>query len=166
MRPSHAANEGRIFSWDNPPPTGHPGEGHGCRCWAEPYYGIAIYDPPIEPIYPELLILPLLRMGRLVTAWRTWTLQRSASRNWQLSPTKSPTTWRNRIERGNWTPEKISDTIKTGKIVKVRNERTGQMAARYEKDGTFVVRDDSTGSILQLSGKDFTPKHVPPGKSV
>ena len=38
VRPSHAANDGRIFAWDNPPPTGHPGEDYGCRCIAEPYY--------------------------------------------------------------------------------------------------------------------------------
>jgi len=37
VRPSHAANNGRIFAWDNPPETGHPGEDYGCRCWAEPY---------------------------------------------------------------------------------------------------------------------------------
>ncbi|AVX05853.1 hypothetical protein MXMO3_03348 [Maritalea myrionectae] len=37
VRPSHAANHGKIFAWDNPPPTGHPGEGFGCRCRAVPY---------------------------------------------------------------------------------------------------------------------------------
>lgn len=37
VRASRAANNGRIFSWDNPPPTGHPGEDYGCRCWAQPY---------------------------------------------------------------------------------------------------------------------------------
>ncbi|MDD9911070.1 MAG: minor capsid protein [Ahrensia sp.] len=37
VRPSHAANNGKIFSWDDPPPTGHPGEDFGCRCTAEPY---------------------------------------------------------------------------------------------------------------------------------
>lgn len=36
VRASHAANNGRIFSWDSPPPTGHPGEDYGCRCWAQP----------------------------------------------------------------------------------------------------------------------------------
>jgi SPP1 gp7 family putative phage head morphogenesis protein len=35
VRPSHAANNGKIFEWDNPPPTGHPGQAYGCRCWAE-----------------------------------------------------------------------------------------------------------------------------------
>jgi hypothetical protein len=36
VRSSHSANNGKIFSWDNPPPTGHPGEDYGCRCNAEP----------------------------------------------------------------------------------------------------------------------------------
>ncbi len=37
VRPEHAANNGRVFSWDAPPPTGHPGDGFNCRCRAEPY---------------------------------------------------------------------------------------------------------------------------------
>lgn len=36
VRPSHAANDGQTFSFDNPPPTGNPGTDFGCRCWAEP----------------------------------------------------------------------------------------------------------------------------------
>ncbi len=45
VRPAHAANDGKIFSWDDPPSTGHPGEDYGCRCWAQPFDGI-------EPVYP------------------------------------------------------------------------------------------------------------------
>lgn len=37
VRPSHAAREGRIFAWDDPPEGGHPREDYGCRCTAEPY---------------------------------------------------------------------------------------------------------------------------------
>ncbi|NDG04418.1 MAG: hypothetical protein EB121_03600 [Alphaproteobacteria bacterium] len=37
VRASHAANNGKIFMWNNPPATGHPGTEHGCRCWAEPF---------------------------------------------------------------------------------------------------------------------------------
>ena len=37
VRPSHAANEGKVFSWDNPPPTGHPRDDYNCRCVTEPY---------------------------------------------------------------------------------------------------------------------------------
>lgn len=37
VRSSHAANDGEIFAWENPPATKNPGEDYGCRCWAEPY---------------------------------------------------------------------------------------------------------------------------------
>ncbi len=37
VRPSHIENNGKLFAWDNPPETGHPGEDYGCRCVAEPY---------------------------------------------------------------------------------------------------------------------------------
>jgi len=37
VRPSHAAKEGKIFKWANPPlDTGHPGEDVQCRCEAIP----------------------------------------------------------------------------------------------------------------------------------
>jgi SPP1 gp7 family putative phage head morphogenesis protein len=36
VRPTHRANEGRIFSWQNAPATGHPGSDHNCRCSAIP----------------------------------------------------------------------------------------------------------------------------------
>lgn len=36
VRGSHEANEGKVFLYDNPPPTGNPGEAHGCRCYAQP----------------------------------------------------------------------------------------------------------------------------------
>ena len=32
----HAANNRKVFSWDNPPPTGHPGYDYNCRCGAAP----------------------------------------------------------------------------------------------------------------------------------
>jgi hypothetical protein len=34
---SHRANDGRIFAWSAPPPTGHSGQDYNCRCTAEPY---------------------------------------------------------------------------------------------------------------------------------
>lgn len=36
VRPTHAQNNGKIFSWNVPPETGHPGDDFGCRCRAEP----------------------------------------------------------------------------------------------------------------------------------
>lgn len=34
-KPSHWAREGKIFSWDNPPQGGHPGQDYHCMCYAE-----------------------------------------------------------------------------------------------------------------------------------
>lgn len=37
VRPTHAAHEGKIYSWNNPPAdTGNPGEDINCRCVAIP----------------------------------------------------------------------------------------------------------------------------------
>lgn len=36
VRDSHASREGQVYSWDDPPAGGHPGEDIQCRCWAEP----------------------------------------------------------------------------------------------------------------------------------
>jgi hypothetical protein len=36
VRQTHAARNGRIFDFNNPPAGGNPGDEHGCRCWAEP----------------------------------------------------------------------------------------------------------------------------------
>lgn len=37
VRSEHAANDGKLFSWNERPVTGHPGEEYNCRCIAEPY---------------------------------------------------------------------------------------------------------------------------------
>ncbi|AJE46067.1 minor capsid protein [Celeribacter indicus] len=36
VRATHAAWDDQVFSWDDPPPDGFPGEAFGCRCYAEP----------------------------------------------------------------------------------------------------------------------------------
>lgn len=37
VRETHRENNGKIFSWDEPPAdTGHPGEDINCRCYGEP----------------------------------------------------------------------------------------------------------------------------------
>lgn len=38
VRDSHAAYDDRVFRWDDPPPGGHPGQAHNCRCWSEPIW--------------------------------------------------------------------------------------------------------------------------------
>jgi SPP1 gp7 family putative phage head morphogenesis protein len=47
VRESHKANDGKIFSWDNPPETGHPGSGQiNCRCVAIPVFDTGVTDDP------------------------------------------------------------------------------------------------------------------------
>ncbi len=36
VRTAHQLRDGEIFSWDRPPPDGHPGQPINCRCYAEP----------------------------------------------------------------------------------------------------------------------------------
>ena len=62
VRSSHAANDGRVFSWDNPPSTGHPGEDYNCRCWAE---AVPEADPlpPIKIRNEYLIAGPFGRWG-------------------------------------------------------------------------------------------------------
>jgi hypothetical protein len=43
VRGAHAARDGQIFAWNDPPKHGHPGHEPNCRCWPEPYYG----DPAV-----------------------------------------------------------------------------------------------------------------------
>lgn len=46
VRKSHKANNGKIFSWDSPPATGHPGEDYQCRCIAQPVFDTGVTDNP------------------------------------------------------------------------------------------------------------------------
>lgn len=36
VRSAHAEHDDKVFSWDNPPEDGHPGQAFNCRCFAEP----------------------------------------------------------------------------------------------------------------------------------
>lgn len=37
-RPEHAKRDGQVFSWDNPPADGHPGQPIQCRCSSAPVF--------------------------------------------------------------------------------------------------------------------------------
>jgi len=53
VRKEHRRREGRVFSWDDPPPDGHPGEPINCRCFAEPYLE-DVLDEASSPPTPRL----------------------------------------------------------------------------------------------------------------
>lgn len=44
VRDEHEGLDGQIFSWDSPPPEGHPGEPIQCRCTAEPIFDDILDD--------------------------------------------------------------------------------------------------------------------------
>ena len=62
VRASHAAHDDRLFSWDDPPEGGHPGQAWGCRCHAEPFVlGLSPghADPQDDPIgYIDAFLSP------------------------------------------------------------------------------------------------------------
>ena len=60
VRPEHAARDGEEIECEDSPSGGHPGEAFGCRCSAIPVQ--LPDDPPIEPVYPELIIFSALRV--------------------------------------------------------------------------------------------------------
>ncbi len=81
VRGTHQANNGKIFTRDNPPETGHPGQEWGCRCVAEPLE-LPVVQLPLEAVrelqpysvpdegiaesvYPELYLIPGLGVVRL-----------------------------------------------------------------------------------------------------
>lgn len=62
VRDTHAALNRTIRDWADEP---DPGEEINCRCWAEPV-DENTYPDAIKPAYPELLLIPALRLGRIL----------------------------------------------------------------------------------------------------
>lgn len=129
VRAAHAANNGRIFSWDNPPPTGHPGEDYGCRCTAEPYYGYVINDPPIEQVYPELILVPLLRVGSRAVTIAIGLLGRISQYGKVNRPNNLTDHGAIRTIQRKVSPEALEEAIRTAK-------ETGNVTTKMGKYGT------------------------------
>ena len=47
VRPTHRERQGKIFSWEEPPSDGHPGEAIRCRCVADPVFNTS--EIGVEP---------------------------------------------------------------------------------------------------------------------
>jgi hypothetical protein len=136
--------------------------------------GNTIDDPPIQPVYPvETALLTFLPVGRLLTVWRALTESAgalaiengaAADAEWTLGNFKSPERWANQIAKRNWTPEDITNTITNGEQYPAPNRvNLGNTATRYKdpSSGRFVVKDDVTNEILQISGPRFIPDTAP-----
>lgn len=145
VRSSHKQYEGSIRAWSDTP---DPGENYNCRCWAQ------IAEPGLNAVYPELFLLPLTRIKNLYGLWKIWLYKQDT--DWTLGTFKSPVRWGNQMKNRDWTPGQITHTIQHGKRYPVPNKvNPGNTATRYEYKDRFVVRDDKTKEILQVSREDF-----------
>jgi hypothetical protein len=154
--------------WSSQPraPTGQPnggqwtdgGAGEGEAPSAKPPAQEEIDDPPLEPVYPELLFLPYFRIGRIILAFRRFIETGRRGADWSFGKFKSPKRWANQLEKRDWTPDEITETIAKGKSYRVENRVNPNNEARQYtnmRTGRFVVRDEVTKEILQVSGDGF-----------
>jgi hypothetical protein len=69
---------------------------------------------------------------------------------------------RQMVTRG-WTKQEILDTVNAGKAFPVVNKATGGAATEYVgAGGKFVVVDNATKQVIQVSGPGFLPNHMAP----
>lgn len=66
VREEHVARDGKEYSWDAPPPGGHPGKPINCRCWAEPaldalFEDMAAGAPPVVLAPPAEAAPPVVQ---------------------------------------------------------------------------------------------------------
>lgn len=166
VRGSHRKLNGAVKLWGDFP---EPGEEFGCRCWAEPIPTPARQSPPtveelIDEIPEPLFLIPQARGARTAISLLRSRALNSVFRDtrWTFGRHKSAIRWRNQMKKRGWTRPEITRTIKFGKKHKAPNKVNKQnTATRYQLDDKFVVRDDQTREILQISKKGFSPNTVP-----
>ena len=119
--------------------------------------------PNIRPVYPEEFILELLPQGRVANAFRRFIESGRRGADWIVGRSKRKRKWANQFQNRDWTPQEITEIIKTGKRYPAPNDvNKGNEAVRYQdpKTGRFVVRDEVTKEILQISGSNFKPRTI------
>ncbi len=165
-RPSHAANDGKVFAWDSPPPTGHLGHDYNCRCYAEPVKipNEKLYPDAIDPVYPELILIPPLVLRRVVAegfkrvasaTWKTFKdpisiRPKGVPKDWVKVPSKKGTGYKYidpknkhnnvRVQKGN--PESSNPGQKYDNI-------------RWKKDGKYL--DKYGKEVLEQSQESHIP---------
>lgn len=61
-----------------------------------------------------------------------------------------------------WTKDEILETVRNGEPHDVTNKATGGPATEYVNpaNGKFVVIDNATNQVLQVSGPGFSPNYL------
>jgi SPP1 gp7 family putative phage head morphogenesis protein len=175
VRSAHAENDGKIFAWNVPPETGHPGEDYNCRCIAVPVrtrspeeIEALLHDNAIEPVYPiEEIIIFAYSFSRIAfTQIRQATLRifrnpvarrpRGVPKDWKKVPSKKkegykyvdPKNKHNdvRVQRGN---RDVSNPSQQNDYVKWKKE-----GKWLDKNGK-VVKGESPESHIPLDEFKF-----------
>jgi hypothetical protein len=166
-----------FLKYNDDQPRVPAGNGRESGQWTSgdgPFLNVTVDDPPIQPVYPvETALLSFLPVGRLLTTWRALTESAgalaiengaAADAEWTLGNFKSPERWATQIAKRDWTPEDITNTIANGEQYPAPNRvNPRNTATRYQdpSSGRFVVKDDVTNEILQISGPRFIPDTAP-----
>lgn len=174
VRAGHAANDGKIFEWRNPPATGHPGEDFNCRCWAEPSLAGAgeAYVEPGDEVQVAGLGKVVIEIIRRVVAKRA--ARQAAERAAREAakkpkpalgdifkrPKNVPENWRQApSKKGEGT--KFSDPKNAGNEVRVQK---GVPNSRWENQRRDYVRWKHNKRWLDKNGKpsnDPAETHIP-----
>ena len=158
------ASEAALWKYSPDQPRVPAGSSDGGQ-WTSGDGGDGI-DPvdAISPVYfLESLILSFLPVGPLRSLWQAFTALSEAGTgdaSWTLGAFKSAEKWASQISKGSWTPDAITNMIETGIQSCVENRvNPGNSATQYlnSDTGRFVVQDDVTGEILQVSRPNFEP---------
>lgn len=150
--PRGLPNGGQWVGYNGHPPYGYE---------ANPYYEPtgATEPPSAESIIAAGTFAISIAFGPPAVA--RWLIAQSLRRTaWKLGSHKSNLKWKNRIEKRKWTADQITNTLKTGKRTKATNKvNKGNRAIMYTnpKTGKFLVRDEVTKEILQISDDNFIP---------
>ena len=168
VRPTHAANDGQIFSWDNPPPTGHPGHEHNCRCQAAPIQVAGAGKVVIE-IIKQALKKSQSKVKDAAGKIRKNPIKRGEKApkggrkdtEWSFDKNKSTTKWENQKKARGWTDKEITEAIKKGDAFPAENFRNNNPATLYKYKDKYVIRDDVTKEIIQIGGKGFGHPSLP-----
>ncbi len=162
VRAEHAEYDDRVFRWDSPPPGGHPGTAYGCRCYAEPIKPRIINDPPLEPVYPELIFIGIGRAA--------WVGSRAAVQGIRAITRKvGERLARYRAERlARQTTKRLHDILmpdgkpigKRGdrhdiRVIKGGEKRAKELFDRLTKDGKDNTPPDYPGKGKQMPNGDW-----------
>jgi GNAT superfamily N-acetyltransferase len=165
VRASHAANDGKIFDWDDPPPTGHPGADYGCRCVAVPYADTR------EAALIAFAITPLIR-GRVLASR---VLREAIRRAWRREeppapkPAEPPPLPKPEGIPRNWGRE-LADKKEGIRYVDPKNRgndvriQRGNPNSQYPNQRGDYVRWKKNGQWLDKNGRPSIDKektHIP-----